>query len=624
MTRRLPRALSKIDFYKSKTVAFGGIDKRAGAPEGSLEEAVNMRADAYPSLASRRPLGVLCSFAGRRVYGFGFSEKPYYVAENGEGEVFFYYDGEPYFEVSATEKSFAVINGLICIFPDKKYFSETAMRAKNASEPYESLEALHEATKSGSNLSAGDIYLAGNVVYTYNPAGLWRDNLTSESDLKETPYSYLAQSLWNYVSQRWGELGLSAFIGMRENGMVKVNDTDGLYDTVIDFDAGESLYGLKIGDPVELKVRYRTTSSPYSSVYRTYNTALYSVTVKKGYYAYTFSGADISPYLDDEGNPSETGKLARYSVEVIKRIPDFDTVFVHDNRLWGAEGEYIHASAPGDPTLFLSYSMSAASPWSLAVMSKGRFTAGCSFLGYPTFFKEDMILRIAGSYPEEYTTYETADVLGVKAGEGKSLAASSGELYYTSREGVARYRGSYPEIVSEPLGMTDFSDTAAGAMRGILYFSAGGRLYAYDTKKKIWMGTYPSAFSCFFDSEGVLYALAEESNAVMALNGDGTLPIEQGEVISEAVTLPFYSDTLDKKGAGHVSVLLDMEEGAWAELYISYDGGEFKKICRIKKKGTVRIPIALRRCGQYRIKIKGTGIYELKALEIKQYDGSRL
>lgn len=96
---------------------------------------MNLSTENFPLLSPRKKRGVKKSFSGRSVYGFGFSEKLYYCAEKEAGAPYFYYDDVPYFPVSATEKTFAHVSGMIIVFPDKLYFSETAQKAKTRTRP---------------------------------------------------------------------------------------------------------------------------------------------------------------------------------------------------------------------------------------------------------------------------------------------------------------------------------------------------------------------------------------------------------------------------------------------------------------------------------------------------------
>lgn len=622
MSKLLPKANESESLRKRRQTQFSGLDLRAGASEGSLRGAVNMTVENYPVLSSRRPFGIKASFNSRGFYGFGFSEKLYYCAEAADGEAYFYYDGEPYFTVSGTEKTFAKVNGYICVFPDKKYFYEGALKAKNLEEPAASLEELHDKVTDGNVFEGGDIYIAGDGVYSYNPAGVW-DTLTASKD--ELPFSHQAQTEWIYISDLYGSLETDEAFGTRDDGVLvmSASASDGGDDTVKDYNNGAKLHTVKTGDAVTLTIGfYRSKNKSY--IYKKYDTVLTGARALGTYYNYKFSGLSVPKSLDENGEASASGAYKRYTARITKRVPDLKAVFVHDNRLWGFENSKIYASALGDPTVFGAYTLSASSAWTLASVSEGSFTGACSFAGYPTFFKENMIIRISGDYPAEYTTYETRNVPGVKKGCNKSLAASGESLFYVSDRGICRYGGAFPRIVSEELGKKVFSDVFAGADGENVYFSTDGVLYCYDVRRGMWICFGEGAYSFFANDGGFLYAFSEDEGKIYELSGNTGLLPEQGAVLSEAELNPIYFGTLNKKITGRIAVSLDTEENARVELYIKYDKGKFERLWSTEKSGVYHIPVKLRRCECFSLKVKGRGRWHLKAVESIYSRGTRI
>lgn len=626
MAIKLPRAAAHRNAKKVRRVSFSGLDMRPGAVEGSLKKSANMSLSDYPVLASRKKFSVVKNFFGRAFYGFGFSEKLYYCAEGEDGKAYFYYDDEPYLSVAATDKTFVKVNGLICVFPDKMYFSETSREAKNILAPYNSLEELHEATADETSVKSGDIYIAGNGVYSYNSEGVWKGNLTHSGDENPTPYSHQAQTQWIYISDVYGALETDEVFGKREDGvLIMTEETEGEgTNTVTDWNNGEKLRAVKIDDAVTLTIRFRTTTSPYKSVYKKYETSLKAVKTGNRCYRYSFSGIDVPESVDGDGNKSLTGEYKRYSARIEKTVPDFKVMFCHDNRLWGACDSKIYASALGDPTVFGGYSLSASSAWALAVLSDGDFTGGCSFSGYPTFFKENMIIRISGDYPSEYRTFETRNVPGVKKGGAASLCALGGNLYYASEGGICAYSGAFPRVISDALGDEKIADVFSGADAERAYFSFGGALYAYEVKRGMWICAADEAFTFFASEGGSLLAYSEDGNRILAFFDKEGAQKEQGEVYSEAVFNRVYLGTLDKKETGRIAVGIEAEKGAELDLYISCDGGEFFKVKSLEGSGIYHIPLKLRRCGFYSVKLKGRGMWRISALENVYFEGTRI
>ena len=101
---------------KSSTqVKFAGLDHTAGAKEGTLYDMVNMSADDYPVLATRKKRGHFQALGSPG--GIGAYEKFYWV----DGDKFFY-DGEEKGTVSPGKKRFVSFAGKVIILPDKLYY----------------------------------------------------------------------------------------------------------------------------------------------------------------------------------------------------------------------------------------------------------------------------------------------------------------------------------------------------------------------------------------------------------------------------------------------------------------------------------------------------------------------
>lgn len=180
-------------------------------------------------------------------------------------------------------------------------------------------------------------------------------------------------------------------------------------------------------------------------------------------------------------------------LRIERNVPDLDILFTHENRLWGAKGDTIYASALGDPFTWYNFDTVDTASWSVDVMDEGDFTGGCSFLGYPIFFKENHIYKVYGSVPSEYSLVQSAD-LGVEAGSGKSLAIAGEKLYYLSRAGVCVYSGALPQVISQPLGDIRYHNASAGS-DGLKYYISmvrpdipgqKRRTFIYDTQTGLW------------------------------------------------------------------------------------------------------------------------------------------
>lgn len=623
MSKKLPLATTGQGFDEAMTDVFSGLDRSEGITEGAVFDTCNMTGDFYPAIGTRPKRAAGAQFPGR-CYGAGYSKKLYYCAESSDGKAYFYYDNEKKFEVTATEKAFVSVNSYICVFPDKKYFSELQFEAKNFDAPAASLEELHNKVTEGSVFEGGDVYIAGDGVYSYNPSGVW-DTLTASKD--ELPFAHQAQTEWIYISDIYGSLETDKSFGTRDDGMLVMSASvsDGGDDTVKDYNNGSELHTVKIGDAVTLTIGFYSKGSK-NYIYKKYDTVLTKAKSVGTYYDYTFAGLSVPEKIDENGEEYVLGAYKRYTARITKKVPDFTFVFNHKNRLWGAEEGKIYSSALGDPTQFTAYNTSASGAWAWESGDAGEFTGGCSFSGYPTFFKEDRIIKIGGDYPAEYATYETASVAGIKGGCGASAAVSGANLYYVSPEGIMRYSGSFPVRIGAALGQDEntISSAVGGAADGKYYLSSKGTTYVYNTLRGFWMIEDKDVdFEFFFKKDCDLFGTVGKK--ALKLNcGKGEEEKGDEEVSSYVEFAPFFASTLNKKGLLRINVNLEVE--GTVKIFLAYDTEDFKKVWEqstVQRK-SFYVPINLRRAEMYRIKIESEGRMKLYALSRTFYRGSRI
>ena len=665
----LPAAESNLRKYEEHEFTFKGLRHYEGARDGEIYDMENITLDAYPSLAVRKPRQKLDFDIEGDVYGIGSADKLFWCSGTGgnkaaaeqsfasgentnsvlasetgdqstngaleggdtsstasgppspQGEglnVWFYYNGVAKFPVSVRNKEFAVINKYVCIFPDKKYYSLWDGEEK---EVYESLEKLQEATVTDESLKDGDVYAVGSekpyAYFQFNSQGKW--------DTKATTKNHAIQSRWVYLMDSWGELSYSVKVKAGEYGSQRKAFMSGkrTFDkeerNYIAFYANDkgSIPWLRPGDSVKI------TTVDKSENVKTYYSKLYGKEYVKEFslgYDYLFY------YFDAEINVSETNCN---SVSIERVIPDLKHCFCHDNRLWGCDKDKICASKLGDPFNFSDYSTLADASWTVAILSTEPFTGGISYNGYPTFFKEDRIIRVSGNYPSQYSTFETADVPGVMKGSEKSLAIANGYLYYLSPDGVCAYSGSYPSVISEALGES-LSDGISGAGSDKYYIEAstegdsasGKAVYVYDTSVRAWTKEESIGALGFTDIGRDLYALTEDG--IYLLDSIKDKGEAEEDIASFLEFAPIYDGHLKKKGLSKLHLSLKVETGTTVNILISYDDEGYEKVITISPtmRRNVNIPLTIKRCGYYQIKIVAKGGYTLYGIGRERYFGS--
>lgn len=340
--------------------------------------------------------------------------------------------------------------------------------------------------------------------------------------------------------------------------------------------------------------------------------------------------------LGEDGEPVKEVTIEG-TVTLKRSVPDMDFCFEHDNRLWGAKGKTIYASKLGDPNNWNVFEGLSTDAWSLATQKKGELTGGVSYGGYPTFFREDAMVRIYGATPQTFQVSEIA-MPGVKTGEHESIAAAGGMLLYLSREGMMIYADEYPVSQTSVFGTGKIEHVMA-CSDGTRYYAQmtvdGERaIYCYDSKHGLWMKEDDQNLFCMTYDQGTIYGLIkideQGGNGVIDLIGDGGMfspaTQETAAVESFAEFGDFTAGTLNRKAMSKLQLRMELEEGASVQISIRYDGGAWKPLWTLAagKKRSVQIPILPTRCDYYRIKITGTGMWRLYAMAREQYEGSEI
>lgn len=151
-----------------------------------------------------------------------------------------------------------------------------------------------------------------------------------------------------------------------------------------------------------------------------------------------------------------------------------------------------------------------------------------NYLGYPTFFKENVIHRIAISSVGAHQVTETVG-RGVQSGSSKSLCVVNEVLYYKAREGVCAYDGSFPSAVGEALGDVRYHNAVGGGCGGKYYLSMqdganAWHLFCYDTARGLWHREDDLHALCFTQMDGELYAIDAETKQLLAMHGSQGTP----------------------------------------------------------------------------------------------------
>ena len=321
-------------------------------------------------------------------------------------------------------------------------------------------------------------------------------------------------------------------------------------------------------------------------------------------------------------------------ITITRSVPDLKYMCENENRLWGCTDTTIYASKLGDIFNWNVYDGLDTDSYAVDTGSAGTFTGCVSYLGYPTFFKEDHIYKVYGSVPSNFEVMGSA-TLGLAAGCGQSLAIAGETLFYLSRNGVVAYTGGIPQPMGAAFGLRRLKNAVGGSDGLKYYISAQDEenvwgLYVYDTQRGLWHQEDESHITHFTKWAGNLYMLNDQGE--LWITGNAQDPPEgvatEADIEWMAEFADFTEEDPNKKGVSKIQIRLELDEGATVEVWLMFDSdGVWRRVSSAVDEGVKRsyyLPIIPRRADHYRLKLTGTGGCRVYSLVREYYSGSEL
>ncbi len=340
-----------------------------------------------------------------------------------------------------------------------------------------------------------------------------------------------------------------------------------------------------------------------------------------------FSGA--APY---------TRKIGNYSLK--RWVPRLQQTAVCGGRIIGVyhgedeDGKFIsriYASAVNDPFSWTEY----GGGLSVDVGGGEEFTAICDFRGSPVVFREHSIIQL--KITEDKMTFSTIFCDGVKVEAENSPVYINGVIYYKSPVAVCAYDGSFPKIISEPLGneISGYSGPSpAGDNNGkycIRLADENGKagIYVYNPVSKTWNMEDAPEVKKFIKKDGNLIALCKESDTVNSLilwdyenageDCKNYFSQEGHPIVEKEVRWSFETGEIlkeSKKGFWpcRFFLKLKLKSGGAVSVGCIYNGrSEPDRVVSISDKtdGYFDIPMILTKCNSLRLRVFGRGKAEI-------------
>lgn len=546
---------------------FSGLDQRPKPYDSAFAEMKNMTCERLPVMAARRPRMRVRTL---RYPGGLFAHDALCWVDGTT----FYYDGAAKGEVKQGEKQFVRMGAYVLIWPDGAYYN-------THTDEFGSLERTN-TTKTG--VTAALCQLDGTP-YEYTTARTapkepkngeyWMDQSQTPNVLK----------MWNATQSMWVSVP-TVYTKITSTGIGK---------------------GLKANDAVNMK-GFISHTELNGSFYIVECADNYLIVVALIPEAFTQTAA----------------------VTVSRTIPQMDFVTEAGNRVWGCSNEKheIYASALGDPTNFNRFLGLASDSYTATVGTRGDFTGAASHLGNALFFKEDTVHQMMGTQPSNFTI-STNTCRGVARGSEGSLCHVNEYLLYKAPLDVCMMMGmsTLPGTVSDLLGKESYQNATAGALGSRYFMNAeteDGRrvMLVYDTASNAWCLEDDVHVTHFAQLDGELYMLTAEGE-IWSVNGtapehlrDETSGPEK-QVAWELVTGPMGLDEPYSKYISSIQLHVACELGSAVRVDVAYDDqDEWREIFRLDPVRTrsLTIPVVPRRCRTMRLRVRGTGAFELYSI----------
>lgn len=316
-----------------------------------------------------------------------------------------------------------------------------------------------------------------------------------------------------------------------------------------------------------------------------------------------------------KGNKIQFKNESVTSGSIKKAMPDITKACVSNNRVFGigASGEYVYASKLGNFKNWNVFEGLSTDSWFSAVGTDGGFTGIVPYRGNIVLFKPNYIHQIYGDKPQNYSMPKQ---IGRGCIDGNSIMEVGTALYFLSYDGIYMFTGGEPQKISVALDKS-YRKAVSGTDGEKLYMSAGdgndAELLVYDTAYNIWHKEDDLKAVDFLRYNNYLYAF---TNSAMYEIGTGTEPVSWS-VTTKQIT----HDTFYKKGINNLYLRVRLNGSL--TIFLSTDEGDFVECGTFSGSGVKRIPVLLRSCNCYQIKIEGSGEFLLEAIEKRLYSGGR-
>lgn len=604
---QLPALGTKRGSSLSMISAFGGYNHNLRINEGEFYDMKNLTTDYYPLFGVRPRRGIVAEL--KKPQGIFGCEKIVYVDNN-----VLYYDQSLVCELKEKyadrERYFVKIGAQLCVFPDKLLYNtltEAVEEMENevitTSAPVFTLCKLDGTVFNDSNTYTGDTE-PSNETYRY-----WIDTRENTVVIK----------MWSENTAEWVSIG-TTYVKVSSPGIGK---------------------GFKQYDAVDF--------SGVDSRTEIYND--YDFNISNILYEVSDDYVVIIGFINKAFTNSQNITLKR-------KVPDMDFVAEMDNRIWGcsSNNHEIYACKLGDPKNWKCFMGLVSDSYTATIGTDGDFTGCINYMGTVFFFKDNGVHSVFGSKPADFQI-NWKPLRGVQLGSEKSLVVLNEYLFYKSRDGICVFDGSSPENVSSAFGKDVYYDAVGGAFKDKYYVCMRNTeyeyfMFSYDSKKNLWIKEDSTIAQGFAYANGGLYLINEE-NILQVINNEAiytkifpnhttldekylypNISVYPGDIVSgelentiewSATTGEFGLESPNSKYIKRFILRGVIDVNASLKVEVMYDSsGVWEQVIQYyaKRKGSIDIPLKVRRCDHMQLRFSGKGEAKIYSLTKESEEGS--
>ena len=585
--------LQDVSRYREMTTTFGGYNRQLSCQDGQFSDMKNMTTLYFPILSPRQKRGIVKNLTNPQ----GILDKEELVwIDNGK----LYVNGEEktlsgvYLSTTGT-KTLAKMGAYVIIMPDKVWYN---------AETYECGYMEHKNTIGNGTKITFSLCESNGTAIKPNNAAYYENTAPIDGDyMMTTVKGKPSLKVYSATTKTWITVA-TTYIQINAKGIgVGFEKEDGIKLTI---DKIDGLSNIFVNEEENGKISTNSVIADKTDD---------SITIVG------ILGKEI--------------KVTDKELVVERKVPDMAFVTECNNRLWGCstDGHELYCCKLGDVKNWNTFAGISTDSWAATVGSDGKFTGAITYLGYPMFFKEDSLIKIAVSSVGGHQVKETM-CRGVQKGSERSLAILNETLYYKTTTGVCAYNGSLPSGISDDLGEVRYYNAVAGTIDNRYYISMKDdkgvpAMFVFDSKSGMW---------CKEDNTDVLYFCKHGDDLYYIDMADkkmksvmGTLLYDVPEKSTEG-NFDWYVESgvvgyssPDNKYVANINLRITLEFGTNVDFYLQYDSGkEWEHKFNMSGTGTrtFSVPIIPKRCDHFKYKLTGKGGCKIHSITKTMEQGS--